>query len=260
MEQVVQTSSSESLNGCTSAVAPIEAVRASDVSAVWGMILMTVGLVWGSLLCIEWAAAQLHAQVTHRADYLLMEQSVTGLPSWVTTTFSKQIYQPQPASQFPIRIQIPKLALNSTIVSVQPISVSTRSGDTYWQWQVPSDGVGHHNRSANPGGRDNIVLTGHNNIEGEVFRNLHDVEVGDEITLFTMDQEYYYRVTKTELVRYRRNPEAGEQEMQRFLAATGHEQLTIYSCYPYATSADRIVVIAKPVRGEKDETRHERQQ
>ncbi|PKO21803.1 MAG: hypothetical protein CVU38_12900, partial [Chloroflexi bacterium HGW-Chloroflexi-1] len=54
------------------------------------------------------------------------------------------------------------------------------------EWDVASYAAGWHKNSARPGEIGNVVLSGHHNIEGEVFRYVVDLEPGDKITLYAL--------------------------------------------------------------------------
>lgn len=146
----------------------------------------------------------------------------------------------------PLRISIPAIGLDEPIVPVSPISTTARSGAISWAWGTADYAVGHLDRSAVPGA-GNVVLAGHNNTKGEVFRYLPDLTLGQLITVYTGERAHVYRVDEITIVPYRRNPAAGEAILQPYLATTEHEQLTLISCYPYVTNADRIVVVASPL-------------
>ncbi len=64
-------------------------------------------------------------------------------------------------------ITIPKIDLDSRVLEVGKVRAE---GTT--TWEVADYAVGHHEGSGVPGGGTNIVLSGHNNINGEVFRRL----------------------------------------------------------------------------------------
>jgi sortase A len=103
-------------------------------------------------------------------------------------------------------------------------------------WEALKRGVGQHIGSSDPGQSGNLVLTGHNDIYGEVFRQLDQLEVGDEVTVFTAHSSYTYVVTDTIIVR----PTDVE-----VMNPTPDATLTLISCYPYRIDTQRIVVIAE---------------
>ncbi|HEX9987663.1 MAG TPA: sortase [Chloroflexia bacterium] len=116
-------------------------------------------------------------------------------------------------------------------------------------WEVADYAAGHHYTSANPGEGSNVVISGHNNWRGEVFRYLENLKIGDVIQLWTQDgKEYKYKVEEIKKLK-----EAGVSYAQRIKNAqviepTDHEQLTLVTCWPYTTFTHRLIVIAKPLQ------------
>jgi sortase A len=103
-------------------------------------------------------------------------------------------------------------------------------------WEQLKKGVGQHVGSANPGVAGNVVLSAHNDIFGELFRDLERLKPGDEITLSTASHDYLYRVTGSEIT---------EPTDVSSMAATTRPTLTLISCYPYLVDTERIVVFAE---------------
>jgi sortase A len=93
---------------------------------------------------------------------------------------------PTPGPQQAVRIQIPALEIDAPIVQ----------GDG---WEQLKKGVAQHIGSANPGEPGNIVLTAHNDVFGELFRDLDKLKTGDQIIIYT-GQRSSYTVTGTEIV------------------------------------------------------------
>jgi sortase A len=96
-------------------------------------------------------------------------------------------------------------------------------------------GVGHYDGSVNPGEVGNVVLAGHNDVYGEVFRDLDQLQTGDELTLYSQWGEYRYRVRGWRIV---------EPSDVSVLDATDTPTLTLISCYPYRIDTQRIIVVA----------------
>ena len=130
---------------------------------------------------------------------------------------------PTPGPEAPTRIVVPAINVDALVVP----------GDTPEQLKL---GVGHHPGSANPGERGNMVLSAHNDIYGEIFRRLSDLELGDEVIIYAGDQPYHYVVTAKQIV---------EPTDVHVLAATTRPAATLISCYPYMVDTHRIVVIAE---------------
>ena len=129
---------------------------------------------------------------------------------------------PTQGPQHAIRLQIPKI--NQDVPVVQ--------GDG---WEQLKKGVGHHINSANPGETGNVVLSAHNDIHGEIFRDLDQLEEGDLIILFSERQSYTYVVDDVLIV---------EPTQVEFMESSDGVKTTLISCYPYLIDNKRIVVTA----------------
>jgi sortase A len=103
-------------------------------------------------------------------------------------------------------------------------------------WEQLKKGVAQHLGTANPGEKGNMVLSGHNDTYGEVFRYLDRLKPGDQVIVFTITQKYIYIVEGWTLV----NPDQVE-----VMDPTRDETLTLISCYPYLVDTQRIVVKAR---------------
>lgn len=128
---------------------------------------------------------------------------------------------PTPGPEQAQRIVIPAIQVDAPVVE----------GD---DWESLKSGSGHLVGSANPGERGNCVISAHNDIYGEIFRDLPDLKVGDEIIVYTETQEYRYFVEQTRIV---------EPTEVSVLNATSTPVITLVSCYPYGIDTHRIVVI-----------------
>lgn len=137
-------------------------------------------------------------------------QSFTDLPT------------PVPVIEQAIRIQIPTIGVDAPVVQ----------GDG---WEQLKRGVAQHIGTPNPAQLGNIVLSGHNDIYGEVFRYLDRLSPGDTVILFTSQRQYTYIITGTQMV----EPTAVE-----VMAPTPDARVTLISCHPYLVDAHRIVVTA----------------
>lgn len=141
-----------------------------------------------------------------------------------------------------VRIASPNIKLDTSVYEVY----INRARN---EWEVADYAAGHSFNSANPGDGGNIVVSGHNNWKGEVFRYLENLKQGDLIQVWTLaGKEYDYRVQVTEKLQ-----EAGVSYAERLKHAavmdpTAQEQLTLITCWPYTTFTHRLVIIATPVR------------
>jgi sortase A len=103
-------------------------------------------------------------------------------------------------------------------------------------WEQLKKGVGQHLATADPGDPGNMVLSAHNDIFGELFRDLDQLNAGDEIRVATATREYVYRVTGTEIV---------DPTDVHVMETTARPTLTLISCYPYLIDNKRIAVFAE---------------
>lgn len=130
---------------------------------------------------------------------------------------------PTPGPGQAIRIQIPAIQIDAQVVQ----------GDG---WEQLKKGVAQHLGSADPGSKGNVVLSAHNDIFGELFRDLDQLKPGDQVVLFTNQRAYRYEVVDTRIV---------EPVEVSVINATSEPTVTLISCYPYLIDNQRIVVIAR---------------
>jgi sortase A len=67
-------------------------------------------------------------------------------------------------------------------------------------WEQLKKGVGQHIGSANPGGKSNAVFTAHNDVFGEIFRDLEKLKPGDLVIIYTSQRSYTYVITGAQIV------------------------------------------------------------
>ncbi|NLX10795.1 MAG: sortase [Chloroflexi bacterium] len=155
------------------------------------------------------------------------------VPASVRPAIAAQVNSPQAAlptpsaaSPSPSRIEIP--AIN--------VSAYVFPGD---DWASLQKGVGHYAGSANPGERNNMVLTGHNDIYGEIFRDIGLLEPGDEVRVQARNGRWYtYVVERKQVV----NP------TDIWVLEPGHEPIvTLITCHPYRVDTQRMIIFARLV-------------
>lgn len=147
------------------------------------------------------------------------------------------------ARQPPTRIVLPSIGVDSPVTEVG-WTIKKLGRRQVTEWEVADNAVGYHRDSAAPGEPGNMVMSGHNNTKGEVFRNLNRIHTGDSITVYAGDNEYRYVVTEKVLL-----DEVGASAQQRarnaeWIAPTADERLTLVSCFPYSTNSKRLIVVA----------------
>jgi sortase A len=139
----------------------------------------------------------------------------------------------QQLANLPVPTQGPQQAVQIDIPAIGVHNWPIVQGDG---WEQLKKGVSQHIGSANPGQNGNVVLAGHNDVFGEVFRDLDKLQPGDQVIIYTMQQQYVYLVTGTRIV---------EPSQVEVMNPTVDPTVTLISCYPYMVDNKRIVVFAK---------------
>ena len=134
---------------------------------------------------------------------------------------------------------IPKIGVSAPVIA----DVDGTNKQTYFK--ALEKGVAHFKGTAKPGENSNIFIFGHSsfyrNQPGEykeVFRNLEELQKGDEIILWYNQKEYQYLVSDIKTV----NP----TDVVEVLKKTAEEQLSLMTCVPPGTTLKRLVVVAQP--------------
>jgi sortase A len=176
--------------------------------------------------------------------------SPTSTPSPTPSPTDTPLPTPTPttsraANTPPDRIVIPAINLD---VPVVPIGwhVEEEGGQKVSVWDVPDNAAGWHRTSAYPGRVGNVVLNGHHNIRGEVFRYLIQLEPQARIQLYVGDKIYYYTVTEKHLLKERGEPPDVRLQNAQWIAPTGDERLTLVTCWPYTSNTHRLILVARP--------------
>ncbi len=156
------------------------------------------------------------------------------LPESVRPAIMAQLSVPQaplptPVANSPLPATISIPAINKT--------ASIYQGD---DWYSLSKGVGHMAGSGNLEDGRNIVLTAHNDIYGEIFRDIPELQPGDEIILTARNgREYRYVVRDGQQV----------EPSDTWVLGADVADLTLITCYPYRVDTHRWVVFAERVDG-----------
>ncbi|MFZ2362539.1 MAG: sortase [Anaerolineae bacterium] len=146
----------------------------------------------------------------------------------------------------PDRLVIPAIDLDTAIVDVG-WEVVERGAQRSTEWQTADNAAGRHLNSARPGEPGNVVLSGHHNTKGEVFRRISEQElaVGDAIYLYdAQGQRHTYLVSEvTEPLLEVGASEAQRLANARYIQPTSDARVTLVTCWPYWTNTHRIVVV-----------------
>jgi sortase A len=80
-----------------------------------------------------------------------------------------------------------------------------------------------------------MVLSAHNDIYGEIFRELDKLKPNDTVIVSTATKDYTYMVREQRIV---------PPTEVSVLGPSNDKQVTLISCYPYRVDNKRIVVFA----------------
>lgn len=136
---------------------------------------------------------------------------------------------PTPGPEQALQIKIPSINVEAPVVQ----------GDG---WEQLKQGVAQHAGSADPGQPGNLVLSAHNDVYGEIFRHLDQMQQGDQIIIFTQQHSYTYVVTNIQIV---------QPTDVEVMGSTPDPTATLISCYPYMVDNKRIIVQASLQNGNK---------
>ncbi len=157
--------------------------------------------------------------------------NIDEIPASLRGLVADQIYipisaRPKATSETAVQINIPQINVNHPIVPGV-------------DWEALKLGVGMVLNGVNPDNKQgNLVLSGHNDIYGQVFRDLDKLKVGDQFTVRTQTQEFTYAVTSFKIV---------EPTDVSVMNNQGSAMVTLISCYPYKVDNKRYVVFAHRV-------------
>jgi sortase A len=149
----------------------------------------------------------------------------------------------------PARLLIPALGLDAPVLPMGWHVVEDANGIRS-EWDVVDAAAGHHIDSVFPGEAGNVVLSGHNNIGGAVFRSVCvigepgvDFGLGDEmIVQDEAGRNFVYRVEGWQRFAEEGASIAQRQANARYLAPTERAQLTLITCWPPTSNTHRVVV------------------
>jgi LPXTG-site transpeptidase (sortase) family protein len=143
-------------------------------------------------------------------------------------------------------MSIPKLDLYAPVIAVHPQDTVVE-GIAAKQLYVPNAfAIGWSATSAPVGKPGNTVLVGHNNEYGEVFNNLWQLEIGDQIIVHTAGKERVYVVTETIMFQELGQSLELRQKNAAWIKPSVDERITLVTCWPYYSNTHRFVVVAVP--------------
>jgi sortase A len=152
-----------------------------------------------------------------------------GLEDQITSPELQQAYKDRRVSTGDslTRIRIP--ALNVDTVVVEGITPSALRA-----------GAGHYPTTALPCEGGNVAIAGHRTTYGRPFGNLDQLKTGDTIDLITPIGACQYRIT--------RDPFITEPTALEVIQPTPDKSVTLTTCHPRGSAAQRLVVKATWVK------------
>jgi len=130
---------------------------------------------------------------------------------------------PTPGPRSPTRIVVPSINVDWPVVE----------GDT---WEQLKQGVGHRVGTANPGERGNLVLSGHDDVYGEAFRDLEKLAVGSDVFVHAGNTSFRY------VIKARRVVAPNDLSV---LAPSKDPIVTLITCTPYRIDTHRLILIGE---------------
>ncbi len=121
------------------------------------------------------------------------------------------------------RIEIPRIGLDAIVVELADLD----------DLESLKNGPGHINGTAYPGQVGNCVISGHRTTYGAPFRNVNELQPGDDIILRTAAGDYTYKVTETRIV---------EPTDLSVLEQGTDRRVTLTACHPWYSAAQRIII------------------
>lgn len=130
---------------------------------------------------------------------------------------------PTPGPRSPTRIVISTINVDWPVVE----------GDG---WEELKQGIGHRVGSVNPGERGNLVLSGHNDVYGEPFRDLDKLDIGKEVLVYAGGNAFRYIIKAKRVV---------APSDVSVLAGSRNPVITLITCTPYRVDTMRLVLIGE---------------
>jgi sortase A len=187
-------------------------------------------------------------EVAPTATPALPEPAPTQAPDLYPLPTPTDTATPQPlppaGGGVPTHLVIPSVGIDASVTPVGWKMVE-QNGQQYSIWEVADYAAGWHESSALLGQPGNTVLAGHHNVNGEVFRDLVNVEVGDKVTIYAGDQVFEYQVELKTIVKEKGEPIEVRQRNAEWIAPTNDERVTLVTCWPYTNNTHRVIVVAR---------------
>jgi len=179
-----------------------------------------------------------------------MGPGAPGLPragAWTAWSQAPTFSPPEtPARGIPLRITAPAIGLDAP-VRVAPSRIVVIAGRRYREWLAPdAPAAGWIPTSSRVGEIGNLVLNGHHNIAGAVFRRLAELPLGARIRINAVGGVREYEIVERHILPERDQPLAVREANARWIQPTAEERLTLVTCWPPWSNSHRLILIAYP--------------
>lgn len=219
-----------------------------EITAMVGLLIIIVG----SFLNLQTLNQEVVAQVRATPNPTKAMQSALGSDLLPGSSFPPASSQAElPGGSFPPEIAPPALGVRLQSVAALPIPTPGPRSPTRivipslnvdWpvvqgdSWEELKQGIGHRVGSANPGERGNLVLSGHNDVYGEPFRDLDKLEAGKEVLVYAGSARYKYVIKAKRVVL---------PTDLSVLATSQNPIITLITCTPYRVDTHRLILIGE---------------
>ncbi len=148
-------------------------------------------------------------------------------------------------SVLPDRLVLPAIEIDIPVVELGWSSTQNQEGQVFSEWDVAEYAAGWHKNSARLGEGGNVVMSGHNNILGSVFRELDQLKRGDQITVWADSQSFTYQIDQVMIVPEKYASSAQQKDNTKWIGPFDDNRLTLVSCWPRDDNTHRIIVVAR---------------
>jgi LPXTG-site transpeptidase (sortase) family protein len=150
-----------------------------------------------------------------------------------------------PAASPPDLLKIPAIQLEAPVVGINA-SLYQVKGQVIQEWQPPDKfAAGWLAESSLAGQTGNMVLIGHNNIDGDVFGRLIDLQPGDQVEVDAGGVSHLYQIANKLLLAQLGQPLQVRIANAGWLRPTTDERLTLVTCWPPNGNSHRLILVAR---------------
>lgn len=143
------------------------------------------------------------------------------------------------------RLTIPTIDLATDVFARGWTGVQQADGTVVSKWEDVQYAAGWHKNSTAPGHKGNIVVSGHSNIYGSIFRNLAQVKTGQKVYIDQGRVRYTYIIDEVTVAQETAAQPAQQAQNAAYLSQTDDNRLTLITCWPWNDSTHRVFVVAK---------------